>query len=56
MNGSGGRELVERHAEIDGGLIDAGDTNETALPGLSGMDGVHDILAMGVRAQHLMIA
>jgi hypothetical protein len=41
----GGGELVERHAEIDGRLVDAGDTDGPALPGLRGMDGVHDILA-----------
>ena len=41
----GRSELVERHAEIDGRLVDAGDTDGPALPGLRGMDGVHDILA-----------
>src|SRR4249919_2705766 len=40
-----GSELVERHAQVDRRLVDAGDRDGTALPGLRGMDGGHGTLA-----------
>ena len=43
----GGRELVERHAEIDGCLVDARDGDEAALPGLGRMNDVHSMAPIG---------
>src|SRR6476620_9526405 len=40
-----GSELVERHSQVDRRLVDAGDRDGAALPGLRGMDGGHGTLA-----------
>jgi hypothetical protein len=39
-----GGEPVERHAEIDRRLIDAGDSDRASLPGLGRVNDVHDYL------------
>ena len=39
-----GGELVERHAEVDRRLVDAGDPDGPALAGLGGVNDVHETL------------